>query len=210
VIGQEFGLDVLQRVSELQEERVFDVLEEAVTARVLDEVPRAIARYRFAHTLIRETLCGELRNLERVRLHRRVAEVLEGLYAQSPEPHLAELAHHFLEGLPGGHVDKAVAYAARAGDRANEQFAYAEAAIQYERALQAVELREPPDERLRCKLLLKLAEAQWGATGFERSMEPLEEAAALAERLGDANLFARAALALAGPNVGFSVLVGET
>src|SRR5262249_10908850 len=32
VIGQEFGLDVLQRVSELQEERVFEILEEAVTA----------------------------------------------------------------------------------------------------------------------------------------------------------------------------------
>jgi hypothetical protein len=200
VIGQEFGLDVLQRVSELGEERVLEVLEEAIAARVVEEAPRAIARYRFAHTLIRETLYGELRNLERVRLHRRVAEVLEGLYARDPEPHLNELAHHFLEGLPGGDVDKAVAYATRAGDRANEQLAYSEAAILHERALQALELRET-DDRRRAQLLVKVGAARWGAGVFET--KPLEEAAVLAERLGDADLLARAALVLAGPNVGF-------
>src|SRR5262249_24913575 len=201
VIGQEFGLDVLQRVSDVEEERLLDVLEEAVAARVVDEGPRAIARYRFAHTLIRETLDGELRNLERIRLHRRVAQVLEGLYARNPEPHLAELAHHFLEGLPGGDVDKAVSYATRAGDRANEQVAYGEAAVLYERALLALELREPPDDRTRAELLVKVGAARWGAGGFET--RPLVEAAALAERLGDADLLARAVLVLAGPNVGF-------
>src|SRR5262249_60432934 len=126
------------------------------------------------HTLIREPRYAELRNLEGVRLHRRMAEVLEGLYARNPEPPLAELAHHFLEGLPGGDPDKAVAYAARAGDRANAQLAYEDAAIHYERALQALELRQPPDERLRCELLLKLGEAWWSVGGFERT-EPLEE-----------------------------------
>jgi predicted ATPase len=98
VIGQEFGHDVLLRMSALEEERVFEILEEAASARVVEEAPHAIGRYRFAHTLIRETLYGELRNLERVRLHRRVAEVLEALYAGKAEAHLAELAHHFLEG----------------------------------------------------------------------------------------------------------------
>jgi tetratricopeptide (TPR) repeat protein len=208
VIGQEFGLDVLRRVSDLEEERILDVLEEAVAARVIEEASHAIARYRFAHTLVRETLYGELRNLERVRLHRRVAEVLEGLYARNAEPHLAELAHHFLEGLPGGDVDKAITYAARAGDRANEQLAYTEAAIQYERALQALELKEPADERQRCELLVKLGETRWSAARPERTGESLEEAAALAERLGEWDLFARAALAVSGPNVGFRVEIG--
>jgi tetratricopeptide (TPR) repeat protein len=210
VVGQEFGLEVLQRVSDLEKERLIDVLEEAVAARVVEEAPRTIARYRFSHTLVRETLYGELRNLERVRLHRRVAAVLEGLYVWNDEPHLDELAHHFLEGLPGGDVDKAVAYAIRAGDRANQQLAYAEAAIQYERALQAFELAEPPDERRRCELLVKLGETRWSAGGPERAGASLQEAAALAERLGEWDLFARAALAIAGPNVGFRVDIGET
>ena len=210
VIGQEFGIDVLQRLSALDEERLLDVLEEAVAAHVIDEAPRAIARYRFSHTLIRETLYGELRNLERVRLHRRVADVLEGLYARNVEGNLAELAHHFLEGLPGGHVDKAIAYAIRAGDRDNVQMAYTEAAIQYERALQACELMDPPDELRRCELLVRLGETRWAAGRPERAGESLEEAAALAERLGEWELFARAALAVAGPNVGFRYDVATT
>jgi tetratricopeptide (TPR) repeat protein len=210
VIGREFGIDVLQRLSTLEEERLLDVLEEAVAAHVVDEVPRSIGRYRFAHTLIRETLYGELRNLERVRLHRRVADVLETLYARNVEPHLAELAHHFLEGLPGGDVDKAIAYAIRAADRDNAQMAYTEAAVQFERALQAFELLDPPDERRRCELLVAMGETRWAAGRPERAGESLEEAAGIAERLGEWELFARAALAVAGPNVGFRYDVATT
>src|SRR5262249_46402606 len=107
VVGREFGLDALERIADLEAERLLEVLEEAVTARVVQEMPQAIGRYRFAHALIRETLYEELRTLERVRRHHRVGEVLEALYARNPGPHLAELAHHFLEALPGGDVDKA-------------------------------------------------------------------------------------------------------
>ena len=212
VVGKEFGLDALERIVEFEEARLLEVLEEAVTARVVEEVPQAVGRYRFAHTLIRETLYEELRTLERVRRHRRVGEVLEELYARNPEPHLAELAHHFLEALPGGDVEKAVDYATRAGERANTQLAYEDAASQYERALQALELEEPPNEQRRCELLLKLGVARWEAGRFGNPTEPLQEAAALAERIGAPDLLARAALSLAGPGsnlptVGNSILL---
>src|SRR5262249_52674389 len=65
-----------------------------------------------------------------------------------------------------------------------------------------LELREPPDDRRRAELLVKVGAARWGAGVFEA--KPLEEAAVLAERLGDADLLARAALVLAGPNAGTS------
>ena len=42
----------------------------------------------------RETLYEEIPAAHRARLHRRVAEVLEALYAIDPEPHRAEVAHH--------------------------------------------------------------------------------------------------------------------
>src|SRR5262249_34883320 len=87
VVGKEFGIDALGPIAEIDEERLFEVLEEAVTARVVEQVPQAIGRYRFAHTLIRETLYEELRTLERVRCHYRVGMVLETLYARNPEPH---------------------------------------------------------------------------------------------------------------------------
>jgi tetratricopeptide (TPR) repeat protein len=205
VVGREFRLDALARIADLEAERVLEVLEEAVAARVVEEVPEAIGRYRFAHTLIRETLYEELRTLERVRRHHRVGEALEALYARNPDPHLAELAHHFLEALPGGDVAKAVDYAMRAGDRAKAQLAYEEAAIHYERAIQALELEERPDEHKRCELLIRLGEAQWSAGGFEKPRERMREAAGIAERLGDPGLCARAALASAGPIIGMTL-----
>src|SRR5262249_1497052 len=212
VVGRELGLDALERIADLGEEQLLEVLEEAVAARVVEEVLQAIGRYRFAHALIRETLYEELRTLERVRRHRRVGEVLEELYTRNPEPHLAELAHHFLEALPGGDVAKAVDYATRAGDHANAQLAYEDAALHYERALQALELEEQrgkPDEGQRCELLLKLGEAQWSAGGLEKPQESTREAATIAERLGDPGLFARAALAATGPVIGTTLFVGD-
>ena len=177
-----------------------------MSARVIDELPQVVGRYRFSHTLIRETLYQELRTLERVRLHGRVGAALERLFVNDPEPHLAEIAHHFLESLPSGEPAKAVEYAVRAGDRATERLAYQEAAILYERALQALELLEAVDTRIRCELLLKLGEAQWNAGGFESPANVFREAAELAEKIGAPELLARAALGIGGPGVGFSMV----
>jgi predicted ATPase len=104
VIGRELNQGVLEQVGDLEPERLLAALEEALSARVLEKTPNAIGRFRFAHALIRETLYEELTTIERIGLHRRVAEAMETLYKRDPEPHLTELAHHFLEALPGGDV----------------------------------------------------------------------------------------------------------
>jgi tetratricopeptide (TPR) repeat protein len=207
VLGREFAIDALGRVTGLEKERLFEVLDEAVNARVVEAASQALGRYRFAHALVRESLYEELSTLERFRNHLRVAEVLEALYSRDPEPHLAELAHHFRQALPGGDVDKAVAYALRAGDHANEGLAYEEAVTYYQHALQALDLRTEADERLRCELLLKHGEACWSA-GFQMK-KSLEQAAELAERLGDSEILARAALGRAGFVTGIYVMAGE-
>src|SRR5207249_7060993 len=59
--------------------------------------PAAGRRLRFSHALIRDVLYDELSPSRRVKLHREIGEALERLYARDPEPHLAELAHHFSE-----------------------------------------------------------------------------------------------------------------
>ena len=202
VIGREFTLDALERLSDLPDERVLDVVEEALGARVIVEVPGAIGRYSFSHSLIRETLYDELTTTRRVRLHRRIAEVLETLYGAKPDAHYAELAYHFLEAVhAGGDVHKAVRYAIGAAERSTAAVAYEEAVESYERALQANELHEPPDELERCDILLGLGDAKWRAGGFGASRSTFFEAAAMAQRLKSPERLAKAALGMGG---GFS------
>ncbi|MEE8139232.1 MAG: alpha/beta fold hydrolase, partial [Thermoanaerobaculia bacterium] len=69
VIGREFDLDGLERASDLPIDRLLELLEEAVAARVLAEVPHTVGRYSFSHALIRHTLYDELTTTRRVRLH---------------------------------------------------------------------------------------------------------------------------------------------
>ena len=126
---------------------------------------------RFSHVLMRDSIYEAIPATRRLRLHREIAEALEGLYARSLEPHLAELAHHYLAaGNP--EAGKAIHYAALAGDRAAAQLAFEEAARHYTNALELLEGVAPDDER-RCELLLALGEALSRAGEGSRAKETL-------------------------------------
>ena len=196
VIGREFDLKTVEKVLSQAEEgrmtgdRLIEVLEEAVAARVISEVPNRLDWYSFAHALIRETLYEELSTARRVRLHRQIGEVLES----DVDAHLSQLAYHFAEAAPGGDVEKAVDYARKAGARAQALFAYEEAAGHYERGLQALEVTDGSDERVRCELGIHLGEAQRQAGLMEPAAASLSNAFNLAETLADPDLMARSAL----------------
>jgi DNA-binding NarL/FixJ family response regulator len=194
VVGREFSLRALGQVSELAGEGLLEVLEEAETARVISAVAGAAGRYRFVHALIRETLYTELPAMRRMRLHRQVGEALERLYRGNAEPHLAELAHHFLEASPGGEATKAVEYARQAAERARAQLAYEEAVRHYALALEALELEDSVDAAQRYDLLMELGTAQHAATDFHGIRDTYERAAAVARQLGWPEHLARAAL----------------
>jgi tetratricopeptide (TPR) repeat protein len=196
VIGREFELPVLAEVSELAEDAVLELLEQAEGARIVGDLPAASRSYRFSHALIRETLYEEIRTTRRLRLHRRIAEATETLYAVKLEPRLAELAYHFCEAASGGDVTKAVDYAVRAAERETGLLAYEEAASQYERALTALEASEPVDESRRCELLLALGEAQSSSGTLPQFRETFRRALEIARQIGSPEQFARAALGL--------------
>ena len=95
VLGPEFGLVALERVADYTGiDRLLRVLDEAIEARIVEEVPGRLGWLRFVDDVARETLYEEIPAPHRARLHRRVAEVLEALYAVDPEPHRAEVAYH--------------------------------------------------------------------------------------------------------------------
>jgi len=198
VLGREFRLDLLERVSDVAGDELLEILDEATEARVVSEVPGVLGRLRFAHALIRDVLYDALPPTRRVRLHRRFGEVLETVYASDPEPHLAELAYHFYAAAPGGPVDKAVDYSRRAGDRAVALLAYEEAARLYGLALEAIELKEAGKEAARLELLLRLGDAQARAGEGLEAKETFLQAAAAAKALDTGEQLARAALGYGG------------
>ena len=193
VLGPEFELDAVAGLAGLSGDDLLDALDEAMTERLVGEVPGSPGRLRFAHALIRDTLYDELTPARRLRLHRQAAETLEALYVANLEPHLPELAHHFLAAAAAGPAERAIAYARRAGDRAIAQLAYEEAARLYEGALRLV-----GEGVARCELLLALGEARARVGDTPRSNEAFRDAAALAERLGLPEHLARGALGYGG------------
>jgi class 3 adenylate cyclase len=217
VLGREFDVAVLGRVADLGEDRLLELVEEALAARLIEEIPASGGQLRFTHALVQETLREELSTTRRVRLHRRIAEALEAHYGTQIDRHLAEIAHHAVEGAHGGgDVDKAVLYATKAGDRAVALSAYEDAIPHYERALQALELKPVPDELTRCDLLLPLGRAQGVALDRDRARATLLSAAAIARAHADAPRLARAAtgvawasLVLGAPNAASVALLEE-
>ena len=190
-----FSWEALKAISDEGEAALLDLLDEALAAQLVAERRGdGAGSYDFTHALIRQTLYGELSTPRRVLLHRRIGEALEALYGEHVEPHLAELSHHFFQAAPGGDVDKALDYATRAGDRALELLAHEEAVAHYEVALQALALKGAPEDQRRSELLLALGEAQLRSEMPEESFATLQQAAALAEELGDAELQSKAAL----------------
>jgi predicted ATPase len=104
-LGPEFGLEVLRRIGGYAPDKALDLVDDAVQAGVLLPVAGVLGRYRFSHDLVRETLYDDLLPGPRVRLHRRIAEVLEEVHAASLDVHLAELAYHYGEAVHGGEGD---------------------------------------------------------------------------------------------------------
>ena len=158
---------------------------------------------------MRETLYDDLTPGRRVRLHRRIAEVLEELYGASPDAHLAELAFHFFEAAQGGEHStapddapwpgaKAIDYARRAADQASRSLAYEEAARLYRMALALLEAGDAPDEQTKTEILLALGDTDARAGDVRASRATLLQAAEIARRTGVARHLARAALGFGG------------
>ena len=198
VLGREFDLDALAGVSGLSRGAILELLDEGIEARVVSDVPGTIGRMRFAHALVRDAAYHGLARSRRVQLHWQVGEALEALYSSDLDPHLAELAHHFFESAAGGNGQKAVDYARRAGARAVTLLAYEEAVRLYEMALAALGPDGAATARLRCELLLALADAQGRAGDAPSAKSTFLRAAELSRSADQPELLARAAVGYGG------------
>jgi tetratricopeptide (TPR) repeat protein/archaellum biogenesis ATPase FlaH len=190
VIGRDFRLEVLKKVSGLSEEELFSALEEAKKAAVIEERSGmgAAVTYRFAHAFFRQTLYEETIAPRRIRLHQQLARALEEIYASRLEEHAAELAEHFSHSSDSADLKKAVSYGEMAAKRATDVYAYGEAVRLLEQAIKVQEILDPEDKAKQCDLHLALCDALLSAPDARRILDTEAPTAfSLAENIGDAS-----------------------
>jgi DNA-binding SARP family transcriptional activator len=197
LIGRDFDYELLERVVDLPEEQLLDVLDAAVRGALLAEVPNAPGRYSFAHALLRSTIESGLSATRRARMHRRIGEEIERLHRDRLDPWLDELARHFAAAVPQ-EVDRAVDYAVKAAAQAADRLAYDEAAQLLGRAVALRRADDPVDHAELARLEIELASAEAGAGHWEAARAGFARAADVARATGASASFARAALGHAG------------
>jgi ATP/maltotriose-dependent transcriptional regulator MalT len=116
-------------------EALLEAVEEALAARVIEELPQSVGRYQFSHVLIQNTLAQRLSMVRRARLHQRIAETLEEQYGSEVESHVPELVYHFAQAAPVLGTEKLVRYSGLAGEQALSTYAWEEALAHFERGL---------------------------------------------------------------------------
>ncbi len=151
-----FRFEVAWRAAPLEEAAALDALDQALDAQVLRATGEPDT-YDFTHALIRHTLYTELNPSRQVRLHRRIAEVMEEVYGNRAAEHAGEIAeqYHRSAALPG--AARGVAHRLAAAHQAEQAAAYEEVAACVRMALELLGKGDAQRPRLLARLGLALA-----------------------------------------------------
>ena len=195
VIGRGFSFELLVALGDVDTDALLDAIDDAERAHLITSAGDGPeARFTFAHELIRQTLLSGLSLPRRQRLHLRVAEAMERVYARALEEHAADLAHHLYQAGTAADPRKTVHYLALAGERALGAAAFEDALRHYE---SAVSLQPADDRQGRADLLSKRGMARRSLGRWEEALADWREALAAYEELGDVEAVGRASLQLA-------------
>jgi len=135
VLGNRLLLDVLADVTDQRPPEAMEALDEAIEAGV---VHADGADLWFAHDLFRETLYGELRHRDRIRLHGEVGAALAGRSARGAVVAAGDVARHLTLAVSHGDLDPAVRWARAAAAEERRRSAFTEAAAHLRRVRTAV------------------------------------------------------------------------
>jgi class 3 adenylate cyclase/predicted ATPase len=193
VLGREFSYDLLRAVAAVPDNALRDGIERLLEAELVHRTsapPRET--YAFKHALVQDAAYQSLLRTTRQRYHRRTAEVLVESFPEIVETEPELVAHHLSEaGVP----KPAIAYWQRAGQRAVERSANAEALGHLTRALELARGAPATVDMLRKELELQttlgavlMASKGYAAPEVERAYGRARE---LCEQLGEpSQLFA--------------------
>jgi DNA-binding SARP family transcriptional activator len=198
VSGRSFDLEVVAAACGLEADTFGSAVDDAARARLILE--ERDGRYRFAHALIQEALYQRIEPSLRPRMHARVAEAIERLWARSLDDQLPELVHHHANAGPA-HSRATWTYATRAAARAAAQPAPAEAVRLYEVALASLDRDLVSTWPERYDLLVALMIASKRAGHEQAAWHTMRETATAALNEGDIVAAARAAVAITADSI---------
>jgi len=147
-LGKSFAFGELASVAVADEDSLLDALDEASAAQLIRASTgsaRGDESFVFTHDKIREVLYEELNPIRRRRLHQRIGEALEKLYAAPAaagggaapaDQHAQDLAYHFTQ---AGDLEGSLAWSRRAARNAVMVFAHDEALKFLEHARESAE-----------------------------------------------------------------------
>ena len=155
-MGREFSHALLTAVVRKSEEELGSALGRLTAAGLLfrQGVPPQ-ATYLFKHALVQDAAYGTLLREPRRALHARIAETLESQFAEIAENQPEVLARHFTE---AGMSETAIQYWSKAGERALQRSANAEAAAHLTSAIELVP-KGGGESRLELRLQMALGSA---------------------------------------------------
>jgi predicted ATPase len=189
-IGREFSHNLLAAVARKPQPELGSALDRLIAAGLLfrQGVPPH-ATYLFKHALVQDAAYGTLLRERRRVLHARIAETLEGQFAEIAESQPELLARHCTE---AGLVEKGAGLWGKAGERSLDRSALVEATVQLTRALDQISAL-PPSPALRreqIKFQVALGNTLMHAKGYaapetkaslDRARSLIEQAEALGE-----------------------------
>ena len=192
VAGREFDHMLVRALGGHDEQASLVLIEEALRARVLEEM--ATGQYRFTHALMQETLLGELSAARQVLLHGQIAEAFETVYGSEDHDHLAALAGHYAESavLNREHAQHAARYLRLAAEQSAAALGWDDATRCYERCLAVIEQARDPLGQDAAMLWSELARCRKAAGEFVEAGVALDRALALYDEQAQPLLSARA------------------
>ena len=181
-IGREFSYELLQAVSSGEEMTLRQGLGQLVDAELIYQrglPPQAV--YLFKHALIQDTAYLSLLKRSRQQYHQQIAQVLVEQFSVMVETQPELVARHYTE---AGLTAQAIPYWQRAGKRAIQRSAFAEAVSQLTQALALLQTLPDSPERNQQEFFLQasLGQALAASKGFSAS--EVEHAYARALELG--------------------------
>ncbi len=151
-LGREFSYELIAAVAPTPAAELQDALGRLVASQLVFQrgaPPTAI--YTFKHALVQDAAYGSMLKRRRQQLHFKIAKALDQRFPEIVEAEPELVAHHYTE---AGMVEPAIAYWRRAGERAAQRSANAEAVAHITRGLELA--RKLPDTSARAEQELVL------------------------------------------------------